>query len=400
MKALIADRLAAGVAPRLKDLEVAPTTDAALSGPSLTERLAREDPEILVVRSTPVTAADLAAAPSLALVIRAGAGVNTIDVAAASARGIYVANCPGKNAAAVAELTMGHLINLDRRIADNVAALRRGEWKKKAFGGAPGLAGRTLAIIGCGTIGREVIARALAFDMRVVGWSRSLDEDTCEALGIERASSPEEAVAEADAVSVHLALTPDTRGLIGARFFDAMKPGAYFINTSRGEIVDEAALVKAIRDKKILVGLDVFAGEPEASDGAFEGALAKEPHVYGTHHIGASTEQAEDAVGDEVVRIVTAYARGGVIPNCVNLASETNASHTLVVRHADRVGVLAHILDVLREAGHNVEDMQNIVFSGASAACARMAIVGAPAPETLEQIRAHEAIFSVAANPS
>src|SRR5690606_19099714 len=129
-----------------------------------------------------------------------------------------------------------------------------------------------------------------------------------------------------------------TRGLIGAAIFDAMKEGAYFINTSRGEIVDEAALTRALKEKGIVAGLDVFANEP-AGDGAFGSAIAKEPNVYGTHHIGASTEQAEDAVGEEVLRIVAAYGVGEPIPNCVNLAEETNATYRLVVRHADRVGV-------------------------------------------------------------
>lgn len=396
MKIIVADKVAALVPEKLEALGASVVVEPSLGGEALTSRLAEADPEVLVVRSTKVTDADLAAAPSLALVVRAGAGVNTIDVAAASKRGIYVANCPGKNAAAVAELAMGHLINLDRRIADNVAALRAGQWKKKAFGAGPGLAGRRLAVIGCGVIGREVIARARAFDMDVVAWSRSLTREICEELEIDWARSLEEAVTGADAVTVHLALTSGTRGIIDRAVFDAMKPGAYFVNTSRGEVVDEAALLQAVRDKGILAGLDVFAEEP-ASDGAFRAAITEEPNVYGTHHIGASTDQAEEAVGAEVVRIVNAYAEGDPIPNCVNLAEETTATHRLVVRHADRVGVLAHILGALREAGHNVEDMQNIVFSGASAACARIAIAGEPSDETLDRIRAHDAIYAATA---
>ncbi len=354
---------------------------------------------MLVVRSTRVTAADVDAARSLSLVIRAGAGVNTIDLAAASGRGVYVANCPGKNASAVAELAIGHLINLDRRIADNVAALRRRTWDKKGFGGARGLNGRTLAVLGTGTIGCEVIHRAQALGMRIRAWSRSLTDEQAEAMEVERAETPEKAVEGADAVTVHLALTPETRGRIGEGIFGAMKPGAYFVNTSRGEIVDQPALMRALEEKGLRAGLDVFANEPAGGKGEFDDPIAVHPSVYGTHHIGASTVEAEEAVGEEVVRIVDAYARGRVIPNCVNLASENEATHLLVVRHADRVGVLATVLDLLRDAGHNVQEMQNIVFSGGEAACARIEIAGEPNAETLAKLNADPAVFDAAVTP-
>ena len=399
MRALIADKTAPFVSGRLQDLGLSVEQDPSLKGETLTEKLAEHDPEVLVVRSTKVTAEDVAAAQSLALIIRAGAGVNTIDLEAASARGVYVANCPGKNAAAVAELTMGHLLNLDRRIADNVASLRDHRWNKKGFGGAPGLNGRTLAVLGLGTIGREVVQRALAFGMKVVAWSRSLDDEEAEELGIARADTPEEAVAGAHAVTVHLALTPETRHRIDASVFEAMRPGAYFINTSRGEVVDTASLLRAIEDRGIRVGLDVFEDEPAGGEGEFAQPLADHPNVYGTHHIGASTAEAEEAVGREVVRIVSAYKRGRRIPNCVNLAQESPATHRLVVRHADRVGVLAGVLGVLREAGHNVQEMQNIVFSGAQAAAARIEVVGEPTPETLRVIASRDDVFAVGAAP-
>ncbi len=399
MRILIADKLAPFVAGRLADLGARVQQEPTLKGAELTAKLAEVDPEVLVVRSTKVTAQDIAAAEGLSLVIRAGAGVNTIDLPAASARGVYVANCPGKNAAAVAELTLGHLLNLDRRIADNVASLRAHRWNKKGFGGAPGLNGRRLAVLGCGTIGREVIRRAQAFGMRVVAWSRSLDEQEAEELGVEHAETPEEAVRNADAVTVHLALAPETRHRIAASVFEAMRPGAYFVNTSRGEVVDGEALMRAIEDRDIRVGLDVFEGEPAGAEGPFEHPLVDHPNVYGTHHIGASTHEAEEAVGREVVRIISAYRAGRRIPNCVNLAQQSPATHRLVVRHADRVGVLAGVLDVLREAGHNVQEMRNIVFSGAEAACARIEVVGEPSPETLRAIASHGEIFAVSAAP-
>lgn len=393
LRVLIADKLAALAAGHLQDLGAAVTSEPELSGESLVERLRQLDPAVLVVRSTKVSAAHIDAARSLSLVVRAGAGVNTIDLEAASQRGVYVANCPGKNAAAVAELTLGHLVNLDRRIADNVTMLRHGQWDKKGFGGAPGLKGRTLAVLGCGTIGREVIRRASAFGMHLRAWSRSLAADQAAALGVEFAASPEEAVRDADAVTVHLALTPETRGRIGQSIFEAMKPGAYFINTSRGQVVDQPALLRALDTRGLRAGLDVFADEPSSGRAEWDADIARHPQVYGTHHIGASTVEASEAVGEEVVRIVDAYRRGDVIPNCVNLAQESEATHTLVVRHRDEVGVLAGVLEVLGAAGINVQEMSNIVFSGGEAACARIELNAAPDAATLQRINEGTAVY-------
>ena len=395
MRILIADKLASFVPGRVQDTGAEVLVDAKLSGDALTAKIREFSPDVVIVRSTKVTRADIEAASSLSLVIRAGAGVNTIDLAAASERGVYVTNCPGKNAVAVAELAIGHLVNLDRRIADNVAALRLKKWNKKDFGAARGLRTRTFAVLGAGAIGFEVIRRAQAFGMRIVVWSLGFGEVEARSMGVDSKPTPEEAVVAADAVTVHLALTPETRGRIGESIFSAMKPGAYFINTSRGEIVDASALRKAITEKGVRAGLDVFETEPSGAEGAFEDSIVDLPGVYGTHHIGASTDEAEEAVGEEVVRIVEAFRDGRAIPNCVNLAKQTPATHVLVVRHADRVGVLASVFGALREAEINVHDMQNVVFEGASAACARIAIDKLPPKETLARIAEHESIYSV-----
>lgn len=399
MRIFIADKLASFAAGRLQDLGGTITTETGLAGPALTARLAALDPEVLVVRSTKVTAADIAAAPSLALVIRAGSGVNTIDLAAASARGVYVTNCPGKNAAAVAELTLAHLLNLDRRVSDNVQSLRSGRWNKKELGAGRGLRDRRLAIIGLGQIGGEVARLAQAFGMRITASSYELTPESAEAQGVTYAATPEQAVVGADAVSVHLALVPETKRRIGASVFEAMKNGAYFINTSRAEVVDHEALARAIAEKNLRAGLDVFDAEPSSGQAEFTDALKDNPGVYGTCHVGASTQQAEDAVAEEVVRIVAAYRAGQPIPNCVNLATRTQATHVMVVRHADRVGVLAGVFGVLRQAGINVQDMQNIIFDGSKAACARIHVVGEPTRETLDQIAHDEAVYAVTVTP-
>src|SRR5712692_9469410 len=188
-----------------------------LKDDALIEAIAKAKPDVLVVRGTKVTESMLAAGP-LKLIVRAGAGYNTIDVAASSRRGIYVSNCPGKNSIAVAELVFALILALDRRIADNVIALRTGQWNKKEFSKARGLFGRTLGLVGLGKIGQEMIPRARAFGLPLVAWSRSLTKEKAAELGVERVETPMDVARAADIVSVHLALNPDTRMLIGPDF--------------------------------------------------------------------------------------------------------------------------------------------------------------------------------------
>jgi len=353
---------------------------------ALTEAIRGYEPDALVVRSTRVTE-PMMDAGMLKLIVRAGAGYNTIDVAAASRRGVYVSNCPGKNAVAVAELAFALILALDRRIADNVIQLRAGQWNKKEFSKARGLLGRTLGLVGTGQIGQEVITRARAFGMRVVAWSRSLTEERAAELGVERLDSPADVAREADVVSVHVALKPETRGLIGSDFFDAMREGAYFINTSRGEVVDQDALRRAMREKNVRAGLDVYAAEPASSAGEFTDDIANDPNLYGTHHIGASTEQAQEAIAAETVRVIRTFKETGRVPNVVNLARRTPATHTLVVRHRDRPGVLASVLDAIRAASINVQEMENVIFEGAEAAVARINLEAAPPSDVLERLK-------------
>lgn len=399
MRVLFADKLPDQARTRLAGNGFEVISEPALEGESLREAIERYDPTVLVVRSTRVQAEHIESGRSLSLIIRAGAGVNTIALDACSRAGVFVANCPGKNAVAVAELAMGLIIALDRHIADNVADLRAGQWNKGTYSKARGLAGRTLGVIGTGQIGCEVIARAKAFGMPVVAWSRSLTDEAAEALGVRRFDTPEEVARRADVLSVHVALTPATRGLVGASIIEALRPGAIFINTSRAEVVDEAALLAALDEKKLLAGLDVFSEEPSGKSGPFEHPLAKHPRVYGTHHIGASTDQAQEAVGDEVCRIVETFRATGRAPNVVNLAQRSNADHVLVVRHLDRVGVLASVLAALREESINVEEMENTIFDGAEAAVARLHVAGAPSSALIERIRGAEHVLAASVLP-
>jgi D-3-phosphoglycerate dehydrogenase len=345
---------------------------------------------ILVVRSKQVSAEVLERAAALSLVVRAGAGVNTIDVAAASRRGVYVANCPGQNSIAVAELAIGLIVSLDRRIPDNVALLRAGRWDKKGFSEAAGLHGRTLGLAGLGSIGREVASRALALGMRVVGWSRSLTDEGAKALGIERAPDLLALARASDFLSLHVALTKETRGMVSREVLGALRAGAALVNTARAELVDQAALLELVEAGRLRLGTDVFAGEPEKGQAEFDSELAKLPGVYGTHHIGASTEQAQDAIARETVRIVASFVRSGQVPNCVNVARKTPARARVVVRHLDKVGVLANVLGLIREAGINVEQVQNTVFEQAQAASCAIELDERPAEELLERIRARK----------
>jgi D-3-phosphoglycerate dehydrogenase len=387
MRVLIADKFEQSGRDGLEAIGCDISFQPDLKDDALVEAIAQQQPDVLVVRGTKVTEPMLAAGP-LKLIVRAGAGYNTIDVAAASRRGIYVSNCPGKNSIAVAELAFALILALDRRIADNVIALRAGEWNKKEFSKARGLFGRVLGLVGLGSIAQEMIPRARAFGMPVVAWSRSLTLEKAEQLGIERKETPIDVARSADIVSVHVALKPDTRMLIGREFLAAMRDGAYLINTSRGETVDQAAMVDSIHTKGIRAGLDVFALEPASAVADFTDPIANETRVYGTHHIGASTDQAQEAIAAETVRIIKSFKETGQVPNVVNLAQRTPATHRLVVRHRDRPGVLAQVLEAIKAEQINVQEMENIVFEGAEAAVARINLDKAPSTPTLDRLRA------------
>ena len=400
MRVLVADKFEETGLGGLRSLGCEVYYEPGLEGESLGWRLRDTGAEVLVVRSTRVTAAEMDQGKSLSLIVRAGAGVNTIDVAGASARAISVSNCPGKNAVAVAELAWGLILALDRRIPDQTADLRAGLWNKSEYGKARGLAGRTLGIAGFGAIGREGALRGLAFGMRVVAWSGSLTAERAAREGVERAATLAELAAGSDVVSVHLALTKETRGLLGGAFFDAMRPGALFVNTSRGETVNAAALKAAISTKGVRAGLDVFDREPSGGTGAFEDEVGRMPGVVGTHHVGASTEQAQNAIAGEVVRIVAVYKATGEVPNAVNLCERSPARWLLTVRHRDRVGVLAHVFGALREAGINVQKTENVVFDGAEAASARIQLDSEPTRASLARISdGCREILSITLNP-
>ena len=394
MRILVADKLDESGIQALESAGHKVVFDPALNGESLQEALIAQKSHILIVRSTKVTAEMMDANPKLELIVRAGAGYDTIDVDAASDRGVFVANCPGKNAVAVAELAFALILAIDRKVADNVSEARAGRWDKGRFSKAEGLKGRTLGLIGLGSIGTEMVGRARAFGMPVIAWSRSLTDERAAELNVKRANSPLDVARNSDMVSLHVASTPETRHLVNTEFLDAMRPGAVLINTTRGAVVDEEALLDAIEKKGIVAGLDVFDSEPAYKQGDLATRLASNPNIYLTHHIGASTHQASQAIGEEAVRVVTVYCREGAVPNCVNVATDTEATHLLTIRHHDKVGVLASVLDEMRKSHWNVQEMENLVFAGGDAACARIWFGGDGNPATVDRIESNPDVIA------
>ena len=387
MKVLVADKFEKVGIDGLKELGCTVLSEPDIKADALPDLIRQVDPNILIVRSKKVNADALRAGTALTLVIRAGAGIDTIDVSTASQLGVFVSNCPAKNSIAVAELVMGLLLACDRRIPDQVADLRAGKWNKSEYSKARGLYGRTLGIVGLGQIGREIAHRAQAFGMRVTAWSRNLTHEEADRLEVFYAQTPLDVARHADVVTINVAATPETKNLVNADFLAAMKPGAYLINTARGSVVDEAALQRAVSERGIRAGLDVFQNEPGSGTAEFVSAVAQTPGVYGTHHVGASTDQAQVAIAHEVIRIVQSFRATGEVPNVVNRLARSSATHVLTIRHRNRPGVLAHVFGVLAGAAINVEEVENIIYHGAQATLARIHLDGQPEAGALARIR-------------
>jgi D-3-phosphoglycerate dehydrogenase / 2-oxoglutarate reductase len=389
VKVLIADKFPEQYIQQLNQMNLEVIFSPKLGENDLPEAVKEVD--ILVVRSTIVNAATINNSKYLNLIIRAGAGVNNIDISAANKKGIYVANCPGMNSVAVAELAMGLMISLDRRIPDNVADFRKGVWNKGEYSKAEGLKGKTLGIIGVGAIGKEVAKRALAFDMNVYG----KDISRIEGVQIKDFSEMDQLLPLCDVITIHLPSTPETKGLFNKKMFEYVKNGALLINTSRPDIIVEEDLLEAIKTKKIRAALDVFKGEPESKTGEVSSTLKDNPNVYVTHHIGASTEQAQNAVAEETVRIIKDYTTSGVIAHWINRAKITDAKYQLVVKHFDKPGVLAGILDLIREGNINIEEIENVIFQGGVAASCTMKLKSPVSADKLKAMQENPDVLSI-----
>lgn len=387
MNILIADKFEAWGIDQLKGIAANVAYEPGTKGDALKKRVAELPAELLIVRSCKVPADVINAGTKLMGVIRAGSGFDTIDVEAASKRGVMVANCPGMNANAVSELTIGLMLSMDRKIPDNVQELRAKKWKKAEFSkSALGMKGRTIGILGAGRIGSLVAKAALGLEMNVLFYHlgrnrRLVDYPNC------RRAELDDLLRESDVVTVHIPGGDSTKKLIDERRVALMKPTALLINTSRAGIIDEQAVLNALKAGKLRgAALDVFPNEPTA-DGDFDSPFANEPRLYGTHHIGASTEEAQMAVAVETVRLVQQYKATGQLPNCVNMQSRPTARQLLVVRLRNKPGALAHVFKIISDAGVNAEEMDHVVYNGGEAACAHIRIDRALTGAALTQMQ-------------
>jgi len=292
----------------------------------------------LIVRSeTKVTARVLEAGSALQVVGRAGVGVDNIDLETATRRGVAVVNAPTGNILAVAEHTLALLLALARHIPQADASLKRGEWRRRDFMGVQ-VRGKTLGIVGLGRVGTEVARRAQALGMRVLAYDPFVSPERAGRLGVELAPL-ERVLAEADFLTVHTPLTEGTRNLIGRKELARMKRGAYLINTARGGVVDEQALLQALEEGHLAgAGLDVFAQEPPGAT-----PLVTHPRVVATPHLGASTVEAQAEVAREVVEQVLAVLRGQPAPFTVNAPAIPPEVHAVLAPYLQVGAVLGRI---------------------------------------------------------
>jgi D-3-phosphoglycerate dehydrogenase len=398
VRVLVTDAFDAAAADTLREFGFDVIHNPMLDSETLAPAMQDLQPQVLVVRGVHAGEGALRASPQLALVVCAGSDTQCIDVDAANRLGIMVSHCAGRNAAAVAELAWGLIIACDRRIPEQAAELRGGHAGPSRHPDAAGLAGRTLGIVGLGQVGQEIARRGIAFGMHVVAWSKHITEDRCDALGVDFCANLVNLAKLADVVSVSVTGNEETRGLLGEKFFNALRPGTIVVNTSRGHVCDDAALLHAVRDRGIRAGLDIFAHDPDERSAA-ESALAAEPGVCGTFRVGDRTEQARLSIDAEVVRILRAWHADGTVLNCVNLAEHTAASAVLMVRHENRPGVLARIFDVLGKASINVEQMDNQISTGGTAAVARVFTATHPSSQVVSAIRACPHVLGVTMSP-
>ncbi len=389
VKVLIADKFPEQYIQQLRDVDLDVIYSPKLGENDLPE--AAKNVDILVVRSTVVNADTINSSQNMNLIIRAGSGVNNINIAAANQKGIYVANCPGMNAVAVAELTMGLMISLDRRIPDNVIDFKNGKWNKGEYSKAEGLLGKTLGIIGVGNIGKEVAKRALAFGMNVYG----KDISRIEGVAIKDFSEMNQLLPLCDIITIHLPATPQTKGLFNKEMFSYVKPNALLINTARADLIDQDAMLEAIQTKNIRVALDVIKNEPEQKSGEISSPLQSNQNIYVTHHIGASTEQAQNAVAEETIRIIKDYIESGIIAHWVNRAKISDSRYQLVIKHYDKPGVLASIMSVIREKDINIEEIENIIFDGGIVACCTMKLKKPVSTEMIKQMHDNPDVMSI-----
>ena len=314
------------------------------------------DADALVVRSA-VQADDtlMEHAPKLRVIGRAGVGVDNIDAAAATRRGIVVMNTPGANAVAVAELTLGLMLALARKLPAANSTMHAGKWEKKNLQGAE-LRGKTLGILGLGRIGLEVAKRARGFGLEIIGSDPFVSAAVARENGIKLVTL-EELIAGSDYITLHVGLTAQTAGVINAKSLAAMKKGVRIVNCARGELIDDAALIEALKSGHVAgAALDVFASEPLK-----ESPYATMENVILTPHIAGSTGEAQEAVGQQIARQVRDYLKLGVVQNAVNLPSLSHEEYVVLAPYIDLAGRLGGFL---AQAGKHGIEAIDLIYGG------------------------------------
>jgi len=330
MKILVADKISSKGVAYLRQQPGFEVVEAYNSSPEKILTLVKDVHAIAVRSETKITREVIAAAPLLKVVGRAGVGVDNVDVEAATERGVVVMNTPSGNTVATAELTFTHMLCGARPVPQAAASMAAGKWDRKAFSGVE-LFRKTLGIVGLGRIGGEVAKRAQAFGMRVLAYDPYLAPSRAKALQVEGVSL-DELVAQADFITVHMPLTEDTHYMIDEAAFEKMKKGVRIFNCARGGIIKETALLAALKSGKVAAaGLDVYEDEPLANDSEFR----KLPNLVLTPHLGASTAEAQDAVGVEVAEQIADLLAGGGIRNAVNMPSIDAAALKVLTPYLD-----------------------------------------------------------------
>lgn len=336
MKVLVAEPMAAAGVALLK---AQPGWDVVVSNPKeYTQHLS--DCEALIVRSAvKVNAAVIAQAPKLRVIGRAGVGVDNVELAAATGAGILVMNTPGGNAVSVAEHTIALMLSMVRSIPQASTSSKAGKWEKKKFMGTE-LRGKTLGIVGLGSVGRQVARRARAFEMRVVAFDPFVNSQTAKASDVELVDLPD-LYEQSDFITLHTALTPQSKKMLSKAAFDRMKKGVRIVNCARGELIDQAALLEAMQSGRVAgAALDVFEKEPP--DPA-DPLLAIDSFIA-TPHIGGSTEEAQETVGIRIAEQIVEYLQNGVAQNAVNMPALTPEQYRTVgpyINLAERLGSFA-----------------------------------------------------------
>ncbi|WP_404420174.1 phosphoglycerate dehydrogenase [Nibricoccus sp. IMCC34717] len=330
MKILVADKISPKGVEYLRKQPGFEVIEAYGSSPAKVLELVKDVHAIAVRSETKITREVIQAAPLLKVVGRAGVGVDNVDVEAATERGVVVMNTPAGNTIATAELTFTHILCGARPVPQAAASMKAGQWDRKSFSGIE-LFKKTLGVVGLGRIGGEVAKRALAFGMRVLAYDPYLAPSRAKAMGVE-AATLDEVLAQADYITVHMPLTDDTKYMINAAAFAKAKKGLRIFNCARGGIIQESALIEALKSGKVAAaGLDVFEDEPLAADSE----LRKLPNVVLTPHLGASTAEAQESVGIEVAEQIADVLAGGVIRNAVNMPSIDAAALKVVGPYLD-----------------------------------------------------------------